>query len=220
MMKKVILVGLALSLLAFVGVSNARADEWNKQTVLTFSQPVEIPGRVLAAGTYMFKLVEVLSDRHVVQIFTADGSQLIATVATIPDYRLRATEETVIRFREMPAGTPEAIRAWFYPGNNIGQEFVYPKRRAIELAKVSNAPVPATAVEVVTLSDLKVTPLIAVTPDQKEAPLPTVIQTTPPPAAAEPKELPKTASALPLAVLSGTGHLPLPASRPSASLSA
>ncbi len=116
-MKKAILTGLALSLLGFVAAPNARADEWNKKTVLTFSQPVEIPGHVLPAGTYTFKLADSMSDRHIVQIFNADGSQIIATIIAIPDYRLDVTGETVIKFSEVPAGQPETVRAWFYPGN-------------------------------------------------------------------------------------------------------
>jgi hypothetical protein len=36
----------------------AKADEWDKQTIVTFNKPVEVPGSVLRAGTYVFKLAE------------------------------------------------------------------------------------------------------------------------------------------------------------------
>jgi len=129
---------------------NARADEWNKKTVITFSGPVEIPGvhlkgwAILPAGTYVFKILDSLSDRHIVQIFNKDETVVYATILAIPNYRLKATDKTVITFRERPAGEPEALRAWFYPGANFGEEFVYPKTRAMQLAKAENAPVPFT----------------------------------------------------------------------------
>jgi hypothetical protein len=123
---------------------------WNKKTIVTFSQPVEIPGvgaQVLPAGKYVFKLMDSLSDRNIVQIFNEDQTQVYATILAIPNYRLRATDKTVMTFRERPAGSPEALRAWFYPGANWGQEFVYPKTRAIELAKLTNQPVLAMPAE-------------------------------------------------------------------------
>ncbi len=180
MSKKTIWIGMALALLGVVSTSGtARADDWNKKTMITFSQPVEIPGHVLPAGKYMFKLADSLSDRHIVQIFNADGSNIIATFIAISDYRLKPTGETVIRFKEVPAGSPEAIRAWFYPGNNFGQEFVYPKQRAAELAMASDTVVPAVATDVTGDEDLKTAPIVAVTPQQKDADVATAIQTTP-----------------------------------------
>jgi hypothetical protein len=96
---------------------------------------------VLPAGTYTFKLLDSASDRHIVQIYNKDQSHLYATVMAIPDYRLHPTGKTVIKFEETAAGNPEALRAWFYPGDQFGQQFVYPKSRARELAKASNQPV-------------------------------------------------------------------------------
>src|ERR1700688_3658192 len=132
----------------------ARADDWNRKTVMTFSGPVEIPGvdltgwGVLPAGTYVFKILDSQSDRHIVQIFNKDESAIYATVLAIPNYRLKATDKTVITFSERPAGQPEALRAWFYPGRNWGEEFVYPKAKALELAKASNTPVLFTQAEI------------------------------------------------------------------------
>src|SRR5579863_5537234 len=133
---------------------SARADEWNRKTVITFSGPVEIPGvhlagwGVLPAGTYVFKILDSQSDRHIVQIFSQDELTVYATILAIPNYRLKATDKTVITFRERPVGQPEALRAWFYPGRNWGEEFVYPKAKAIELAEVSKAPVLAVVADV------------------------------------------------------------------------
>lgn len=213
---KKILALVALTLLGATLAPGARADEWNKKTVLTFSQPVEIPGKVLPAGTYTFKLADSLSDRHIVQVFNADGSQIIATVLAINNYHLKPTGETAIKFAERSGDNPEALKAWFYPGDNFGQEFVYPKQRALQLAMATKQPVPALATET---PDLKAAPIIAITPDQQEMPVAQVIQTAPveaiPAPVTEPtsapvveaKRLPKTASSLPLIALVGLASL-------------
>jgi hypothetical protein len=204
---------LAVTLVGAGLLPSARADEWNKKTVLTFSQPVEVPGQVLPAGTYTFKLADSLSDRHIVQIFNADGTQIIATILAINNYRLRPTGETVVKFAERSGDNPEALKAWFYPGDNFGQEFVYPKQRAVQLAVASHEPIPALAGET---TDLKTAPIVAVTPEQEELPLTQAIQTsqpvveekTPAPVAkAEAEELPTTASSIPLIALLGLASL-------------
>jgi hypothetical protein len=120
----------------------AKADESNKETVLTFNEPVQIPGQVLAAGTYVFKLVDSQSDRDIVQIFTEDQKHLLATVMAIPDYREEPTGRTVVTFEERPSGSPEALHAWFYPGDTTGVAFVYPKSET-QLAAKSEEPPPA-----------------------------------------------------------------------------
>jgi hypothetical protein len=117
--------------LVFVGtllcvgfVPNAKADEWNKKTIFTFKEPVEVSGTVLPAGKYVFRLFDSDSNRHIVQIFSEDETYLYATVFAIPDYRLDPTDKTVVTFRERPKYSPEAIDEWFYPGDLVGQEFV------------------------------------------------------------------------------------------------
>src|SRR5437762_13475261 len=123
---------------------SASADETNNKTSITFNAPVEVPGvgaQVLPAGTYVFKIMDSLSDRHIVQIFNQDETHVYTTILAIPNYRLRATDKTVMTFKERAQGEPEAIRAWFYPGSQSGEEFVYPKAKALELAKIANEPV-------------------------------------------------------------------------------
>jgi len=197
---------LALTLFGATLLPSARADTWNKKTVVTFSQAVEVPGRVLPAGTYTFKLLDSLSDRNIVQIFNADGSQIITTILAINNYRLQPTGETVMKFSERPGDSPEALRAWFYPGDEFGQEFVYPKVRAIQLAQTTKVIVPAVATETLDENEIKTLPIVAVTPEQKEVEVAQVIQTTPPAKVAavkETEELPHTASSMPLIALLG-----------------
>ena len=200
---------LAATALGAVVLPGVRADEWNKKTIVTFSQAVEVPGKILPAGTYTFQLMDSPSDRHIVQIFNADGTQIITTILAINDYRLQPTGQTVMKFSERPGDSPDALRAWFYPGDSFGQEFVYPKVRAIQLAQTMNTVVPAVAADTLDDSAIKTVAIVAVTPEQKEVDVATVIQTaplaatvTPAPVVAD-EELPQTASNMPLIALLG-----------------
>src|ERR1700720_516486 len=137
-----------LAILALAFAFSASANELNKMTIFTFSQPVEIPGgKVLPAGTYMFRVADILGDRNVVQIFDKDRRTLYATVLTIPDYRPNPTDKPVITFAETAGGGPIAIKGWFFSGDLLGSEFVYPKARATEIAKNSKQPVPSMPTE-------------------------------------------------------------------------
>jgi hypothetical protein len=215
---------ICLTLGALALPSRVNADAWDKKTIVTFSQPVEIPGvgaKVLPPGTYVFKLLDSSSNRNIVQIFNKDQNHVYATILAIPNYRLRATDKTVMTFGERAAGTPEAIRAWFYPGANWGQEFVYPKTRAVELAKITRQPVlampeelasnltqPAKAADEPPVVALKEAPVTAVKPTGDEVALTEVVELPPVQTALAmkpevTKQLPKTASPLPLVGLIG-----------------
>jgi hypothetical protein len=124
---KGVCLGLATLVASSIVLPSAKADEWNKKTVVTFNAPVEVPGKVLAEGTYVFKLADSQSDGEIVQIFTENESELITTTLAIPAYRLEPTGDTVITFEERPSGGSEAVKTWFYPGDNYGFEFKYPK---------------------------------------------------------------------------------------------
>jgi hypothetical protein len=206
---------LALAVLAFP--AGLKADEWNKITMVTFSAPFEIPGvgaQVLPAGTYVFKLLDSAVDRHIVQVLSKNQDHVFSTILAIPNFRLQATNKTVMTFRERAAGNPQAIRAWFYPGNRWGQEFVYPKARAIELAKLTDQPVLAMPTElapnlVAPIKSADEPPVIAL----KEAPIEAVKPTgeviawtevvEAPPVQTAAAALPHTASPLPLLGLIG-----------------
>ena len=110
----------------------AQADEWNKESTVTFSAPVQIPGQILPPGRYVFKLADSKfaarqTARHIVQIFNEDQTQVIATVPAIPAYRLKRTNDTLITFEDRPNGSPEAVKRWFYPGGLAGVAFMYPE---------------------------------------------------------------------------------------------
>jgi hypothetical protein len=192
------------ALAALAIAPQAKADNFDKKTILTFSEPFEVPGvdaQILPAGTYVFKILDSWSDRNIVQIFSADETHVYTTILAIANYRLKATDKTVLTFKERGAGQPEAIKAWFYPGQTWGQEFVYGKKRAIELAKIVNEPVLAMPIETeVPVETLRSVPVAAIKPTGDEIPVAEVVE-APPQAQPETlvaQALPQTASSLPL----------------------
>jgi len=143
-----------IGIAAGVAISPAQASMWDKKTVLTVNETVQIRDTVLEPGQYVLKLYDSQSDRHTVQIFNRDETHIINTVLAIPTERLRAAGHTEFTFWETPPGTNRALRTWFYPGDTIGQEFPYPKHlqqvtmltsSATEMAMAAPAPEPVMA---------------------------------------------------------------------------
>lgn len=193
-------IALALGPIAVHG----RADAWNKRTAITISQPLQVENTYLEPGSYVFKLLDSQSDRHIVQIYNASENHLIATMFAIPDYRVQPTGHSTFRMWETPAGYVAALRDWYWPGDNFGQEFPYPKHlRQLEVAQVTPPPPPPTpeaapappppAPEEQPQEQAQNTP--PPPPPAAEQPEPAPAPT---PAPAPPQELPKTASNYPL----------------------
>jgi LPXTG-motif cell wall-anchored protein len=203
--RRLALIGFA-ALIGAAGLSRVHADEWTKTTKVTFSDPVQVPGKVLQPGTYTFRLVDSPSNRHIVQVFDADGTHLITTILAIPNYQLEVSGHTILAFAERPTGEPEALKAWFYPGDNFGQEFVYPKAEAAELSQVNNTVVP-TETEPAPQPVAETTPAPAPAPAPEPVAAPVQQQTDAQPAPAQeapaPAQLPQTGSDLPLIGLAG-----------------
>ena len=109
-------------------VPKVRADEFDKKTIVTVNEPIQVPGKVLPAGTYVLKLLDS-NDRTLVAIYNADGRDLITTIQGIPDYRMETPSKAILQLEERPEGQPEALTEWFYPGDNFGVEFVYPTQK-------------------------------------------------------------------------------------------
>jgi hypothetical protein len=105
-----------------------RADESDRKTIVTVNQPIQVPGKVLPAGTYVFKLLNA-NDLTLVAIFNGDESHLITTVQGISDSRMETPDKAILQLEERPSGQPEALKAWFYAGDNDGVEFVYPTQK-------------------------------------------------------------------------------------------
>lgn len=170
---------LAISTGAFLFLSiyagHTRADDWTKMTKVTFGEQVQVPGTVLEPGTYTFRLADSQSNRHIVQIFNEDNTSLITTVLAIPNYRLQPSGKSVLQFAERPVDQPVALEAWFYPGDNFGQEFVYPESEAKQLSQINHTEVPSTGSEEAypgNKTEERPAPETQPTPEAKENPTP------------------------------------------------
>lgn len=136
---------LAVASVGLIGTSfvpKANADAWDKKTVVTVNEPVIAGNTVLQPGTYVWKLLDSQSNRHVVQIFDRDQRHIESTIVAIPNYRLQPAGKNQFAFWETPPGVPKAVRAWFYPGDNFGQEFAYPKKLVAQLASAAPVALP------------------------------------------------------------------------------
>jgi hypothetical protein len=140
--RSIVIAGIALVVVGLL-VPNANAQRYDKKTTITVNQPFEIPGVALPAGTYVMKLVDVAGTRTIVRFMNSDENAVYATVLGIPDYKLNTPENSEFSFYETTPGVPRALRSWFYPGDNYGVEFVYPKAKALEIAKAAEEPVMA-----------------------------------------------------------------------------
>jgi len=125
-----VLAGLSvLGLLALLCIP-VRAGPSNEKTQMTFSTAVEVPGLILPAGTYIFKLFDSQSVRNIVEIWNGSGSQLLATIYAVPVYRRTVTADTVVTFETRGPGAPPAVDTWFHPGDHYGVKFAYPQMTA------------------------------------------------------------------------------------------
>jgi hypothetical protein len=202
-------------------VTTMNADTWNKKTKVTFSGPVVVPSAhskegvvTLPAGTYIFRLLDSPSDRHIVEVTNTRGNHVYTTILSMNDYRVNASSKTVMYFTERQSGSPQAIKAWFYPGDNYGQRFVYPKAQATQIAAAVNQPVPSHTADVVEKTKYAEVPVHIETPAKEETPYSAStfdkVDATDTAGVdgdavkeAAPAELPKTASSLQLAALMG-----------------
>ena len=152
----------AVSFLLLFGLA-CFADDYNRRTVITLGEPVivaGVPQVTLAPGKYVIRLVNHDHSRNIVQIFNEREDRLFTTVLAINNYRLTPKDESVFQFWETPSGNPPALRAWFFPGDEYGQEFVYPKGLAARIARTVHQPVLSTTAE--TVAELETAPVTEV----------------------------------------------------------
>jgi hypothetical protein len=130
-----------------LGASTAQAQPSDYRTYFTFSAPVTLPGVTLPAGRYLFRLADPDSSRKVINVLSEDGKKSLAMLHTIPNQLPKAPNDPEIRFMETSSAMPPPIKTWWYPGKAIGYEFIYPRRQALQIAKVTQEPVLTTAAE-------------------------------------------------------------------------
>ena len=112
-----------------------KADESSKLTYLTFSKSVQLPGVTLPAGRYRFEVADPEETRRVIKVQSEDGKKQLAMLMSIPNQLSRPAKDPLVLFAETPATEPDAVKAFVYPGESIGYEFIYPHDEAIKLAK-------------------------------------------------------------------------------------
>lgn len=132
--KGYIAVGLIIAFALFFELG-AHADESDQATTISFNQPIQIPGKVLPAGSYLFKLIDHGAESNVVQVFSSDGTVLYGTFLTNATQRQEPAGDTAVTLAEPEAGGMPVLVNWFYPGRDIGNEFVYSKQTQKELSR-------------------------------------------------------------------------------------
>jgi len=163
----------AAAILLTMSATPARAQggPMDSRTEFTFNQPVELPGVTLPPGTYVFRFVDATTGKKVMQVQAKDASnKTYGMFMTISAQRPKASDDAELRFLETPAGQPAAVKTWWYPGNTIGREFIYPKSQAMRLAKATNSTVLTTKEEVKT-DQMQTADLTYVSPSGQETPL-------------------------------------------------
>jgi hypothetical protein len=140
---KSILIASSAAVLLTSGAVAGQGIVPDRSTIVTISAPVSVPGVVLPAGQYLFRLADTQASRNVVQIFDKDRTKIFATLIAISAERNEPSGEAVITFRESPANQAPALRYWYYAGEKQGQEFAYPKSQAIAIARASGEAVMA-----------------------------------------------------------------------------
>ena len=175
---------LCLFVLCLVVAPKAKANEQPGNAVVTFAVPVEVPGvnaQTLPAGNYRFTVLESAPDRDIIQISSPDGSHVFSTLLGVPNSRLKAPDLITVVFTGRPAADPVALKAWYCPGRAWGDQIVYEKPRATQLAKETNEPVLSTAVVQTTSSQavLKTTLIEAVGPGGETVAIAQVVDAPP-----------------------------------------
>lgn len=142
-MRRVISIATATVLALFLGLTDnatGQQPDTRDRTIMTFSGAVELPGMRLEPGTYVFRLADTAS-RNVIQVLSADEMQMLGQWLFVPAERQDVTGDTVVTFRETRANSTPAVQFWYYPGEKIGKEFIYPKDQALRIAQRTGATV-------------------------------------------------------------------------------
>jgi len=173
MIKSLTISACAAAMLTAMSATPARAQgPMDARTEFTFNQPVELPNVTLPPGTYVFRFVDATTGKRVMQVQAKDASSKnYGMFMTISAQRPKASDNAELRFLETPAGQPAAVKTWWYPGNTIGREFIYPKSQARRLAQATNQPVLTTQAENVSNEQMEANNLAYVSPSGQETPL-------------------------------------------------
>jgi len=160
----------AAAMFTAVNVSAALAQgPIDSRTEFTFGAPVELPGTTIPPGTYVFRFADATTSRSVMQVLDKASNKTYGLFLTISAQRPKPSDDAELRFLETPSGKPAAVKTWWYPGNSIGREFIYPKTQARRLAMATNTTVLTTKQETVSPEQMKTAELEYVSPSGQES---------------------------------------------------
>lgn len=139
------ILGLGLGVALFASAAQAQPED--KRTYFTFSGPIALPGVTLPAGRYLFRIVDTTTSRKVIQVLDENQKKPFTMANTIPDQRRDPPKDATVAFYESARGTPAAVKSWWYPGETIGYQFIYPRAQARQIAKNTGQSVLTTKTE-------------------------------------------------------------------------
>lgn len=167
--RKLIVSACAAAMFTMVNVAKARAQgPIDSRTEFTFNTPVELPGTTVPPGTYVFRFADATTSRQVMQVLDKASMKPYGMFLTISAQRLKPSDDAELRFLETSAGKPAAVKTWWYPGNSIGREFIYPKEQARRLAMATHTTVLTTKQEAVPAEQMPTAELAYVSPSGQE----------------------------------------------------
>jgi hypothetical protein len=226
LMRKIFVSACAAAMFASVNVRPAMAQgpmPLDERTEFTFNAPVELPGVTLPPGTYVFRFIDASNQKKVMQVMTKNDQKTFGMFLVINAIRPKPSDDAELRFMETPAGKPAAVKTWWYPGNTIGREFIYPKSQARRLAMATNTTVLTTKAESETVpstTQVATADLEYVAPNGQETAVaetaaadntfsnaPVQESTSASNSAAPRRRLPRTNTELPMLVLMGLSSL-------------
>lgn len=109
----------------------------DRAATVEFTTITRLPGITLQPGKYVFRLGEPVTKQNVVEVYSADGTKKIATLLTV-DYAAPAAGNSTVVFEKT---NPPVVRAWYFPGETVGREFVYTEDEAKTIYATASVPV-------------------------------------------------------------------------------
>ncbi len=143
--------GMLLALIALTVASvvspAVRADDTAKQANVTLSSAEQVPGSVLAAGTYIFKQTGSQSGWAIIQVYSNDGSALMTTILAYPNPKVASNGQNFVTYPANGPGTIPAMEGIIFTGDSTVEQFAYPKSAADQIGAANHTRIPTTGTD-------------------------------------------------------------------------
>ena len=98
----------------------------SRTTYFTFSGAVQMPGVALAAGTYIFEVVNPNGGSDVVRVISRDRKKTyLMRLTRAVERQSGGNLDAAITLGETAAGAPPKVKAWYPQSETRGREFIY-----------------------------------------------------------------------------------------------